>query len=105
MYACFVLCLQMNEFYERMSGARMHAAYIRPGGVSQVNNIKFFIIDSYERASDVLLLWSQKYCLYSNFAFKNMSHNMRKIMHEHDQSAHLCSLICLHCIALDTLVF
>ena len=25
----------MFEFYERVSGARMHAAYIRPGGVSQ----------------------------------------------------------------------
>ena len=25
------------EFYERASGARMHAAYVRPGGVSQVN--------------------------------------------------------------------
>jgi NADH dehydrogenase (ubiquinone) Fe-S protein 2 len=23
------------EFYERISGARMHAAYIRPGGVNQ----------------------------------------------------------------------
>jgi NADH:ubiquinone oxidoreductase subunit D len=23
------------EFYERVSGARMHAAYIRPGGVTQ----------------------------------------------------------------------
>ena len=23
------------EFYERASGARIHAAYIRPGGVSQ----------------------------------------------------------------------
>ncbi len=23
------------EFYERVSGARMHAAFIRPGGVSQ----------------------------------------------------------------------
>ena len=23
------------EFYERVSGARMHAAYIRPGGLSQ----------------------------------------------------------------------
>jgi NADH:ubiquinone oxidoreductase subunit D len=27
---------KMMEFYERVSGARMHAAYIRPGGVSQV---------------------------------------------------------------------
>lgn len=26
---------QMMEFYERVSGARMHAAYIRPGGVAQ----------------------------------------------------------------------
>lgn len=24
----------MREFYERVSGARRHAAYIRPGGVS-----------------------------------------------------------------------
>jgi NADH dehydrogenase (ubiquinone) Fe-S protein 2 len=23
------------EFYERVSGARMHAAYIRPGGIHQ----------------------------------------------------------------------
>jgi NADH dehydrogenase (ubiquinone) Fe-S protein 2 len=23
------------EFYEKVSGARMHAAYIRPGGLSQ----------------------------------------------------------------------
>lgn len=23
------------EFYERVSGARMHAAFIRPGGISQ----------------------------------------------------------------------
>ena len=23
------------EFYERVSGARMHAAYIRPGGVDR----------------------------------------------------------------------
>ena len=30
---------KMMEFYERVSGARMHAAYIRPGGVSQVKRI------------------------------------------------------------------
>lgn len=28
--------VKMFEFYERVSGARMHAAYIRPGGVHQV---------------------------------------------------------------------
>jgi NADH dehydrogenase (ubiquinone) Fe-S protein 2 len=26
---------KVMEFYERVSGARMHAAYIRPGGVTQ----------------------------------------------------------------------
>ncbi|KAK0166887.1 hypothetical protein PV327_004358 [Microctonus hyperodae] len=26
---------KLTEFYERVSGARMHAAYVRPGGVSQ----------------------------------------------------------------------
>ena len=25
---------KLMEFYERVSGARMHAAYIRPGGVA-----------------------------------------------------------------------
>lgn len=28
------------EFYERVSGARLHAAYVRPGGVSQVRCFK-----------------------------------------------------------------
>lgn len=35
---CQFLCgvyWQMFEFYERVSGARMHAAYVRPGGVAQ----------------------------------------------------------------------
>lgn len=32
----FPVCpFQMFEFYERVSGARMHAAYVRPGGVHQ----------------------------------------------------------------------
>jgi len=31
------------EFYERVSGARMHAAYIRPGGVS--NDIPLGLLD------------------------------------------------------------
>lgn len=30
-----IILLQMMEFYERVSGARMHAAYVRPGGVAQ----------------------------------------------------------------------
>nr|YP_006280821.1 NADH dehydrogenase subunit 7 [Cyanophora paradoxa]ADW79175.1 NADH dehydrogenase subunit 7 [Cyanophora paradoxa] len=41
---------KLMEFYERVSGARMHAAYIRPGGVSQdlpnglTNDIYEFVI-------------------------------------------------------------
>jgi len=37
------------EFYERVSGARMHASYIRPGGVNQdlplnfLNDLYYFI--------------------------------------------------------------
>lgn len=34
---------KMMEFYERASGARMHAAYVRPGGVHQVKDIFFNI--------------------------------------------------------------
>ena len=30
----FLLHGQLMEFYERVSGARMHAAYVRPGGVA-----------------------------------------------------------------------
>ena len=30
---------KMMEFYERASGARMHAAYVRPGGVHQVKKM------------------------------------------------------------------
>lgn len=34
----FPVCpFKMFEFYERVSGARMHAAYVRPGGVHQVS--------------------------------------------------------------------
>lgn len=34
------------EFYERVSGARLHAAYIRPGGVSEDLPL-FFLKDLY----------------------------------------------------------
>ncbi|TMW46475.1 hypothetical protein DOY81_008443 [Sarcophaga bullata] len=38
---------KLMEFYERVSGARMHAAYIRPGGVSQDMPLKL-MDDIYE---------------------------------------------------------
>lgn len=33
---CFEEREKIYEFHERACGGRMHAAYIRPGGVSQV---------------------------------------------------------------------
>lgn len=39
----------MMEFYERVSGARMHAAYVRPGGVSL--DLPIGILCRYQRCS------------------------------------------------------
>jgi len=47
------------EFYERVSGARMHAAYIRPGGVHQdiplglLNDIYDFIYRFNSRINEI----------------------------------------------------
>jgi NADH:ubiquinone oxidoreductase subunit D len=37
----------MMELYERVSGARMHAAYVRPGGVAQVQCTHYFALMSF----------------------------------------------------------
>jgi len=47
------------EFYERVSGARMHAAYIRPGGVASdipvglLNDIFDFIVQFNYRINEL----------------------------------------------------
>ena len=47
------------EFYERVSGARFHAAFIRPGGVSQdipeglLNDIFLFIEQFFFRIDEM----------------------------------------------------
>jgi NADH dehydrogenase (ubiquinone) Fe-S protein 2 len=47
------------EFYERVSGARFHANYIRPGGVSHdlphdlINDIYIFINNFYLRINEI----------------------------------------------------
>ena len=63
---------KLMEFYERVSGARMHAAYIRPGGVSQdlpkglLNDIYLFIesfnsrIDELEELLTDNRIWKQR---------------------------------------------
>ncbi len=63
---------KLMEFYERVSGARMHAAYIRPGGVSQdlpiglLNDISIFIhnfnsrIDEFEELLTENRIWKQR---------------------------------------------
>lgn len=50
---------KLMEFYERVSGARMHAAYIRPGGVSQdlpiglINDIYDFSLQFSSRIDEI----------------------------------------------------
>ena len=50
---------KLMEFYERVSGARMHAAYIRPGGLSSdfpaelLNDIKVFVLNFSDRLSEI----------------------------------------------------
>ena len=63
---------KLMEFYERVSGARMHAAYVRPGGVSQdlpiglLNDINLFItdfssrIDEFEELLTNNRIWKQR---------------------------------------------
>jgi NADH dehydrogenase (ubiquinone) Fe-S protein 2 len=47
------------EFYERVSGARMHAAYFRPGGVNQelpigiLDDIYLFLNQFESRISEI----------------------------------------------------
>jgi NADH dehydrogenase (ubiquinone) Fe-S protein 2 len=50
---------KLMEFYERVSGARMHAAYIRPGGLSSdfpaglLSDIKVFSINFSDRLAEI----------------------------------------------------
>jgi len=63
---------KLMEFYERVSGARLHAAYIRPGGVSKdlpkglLNDIYYFVkqfgsrIDEIEELLTKNRIWKQR---------------------------------------------
>jgi len=63
---------KLMEFYERVSGARMHAAYIRPGGVSQdipiglMDDIYIFVeqfstrVDEMEEMLTANRIWKQR---------------------------------------------
>jgi NADH dehydrogenase (ubiquinone) Fe-S protein 2 len=50
------------EFYERASGARLHAAFIRPGGISKpipyglLNDIYSFILQFQSRVDELEFL-------------------------------------------------
>lgn len=48
---------KMMEFYERVSGARMHAAYIRPGGVSLVSQQILYILKVAVQLTNVDLIF------------------------------------------------
>ena len=43
---------QLFEFYERVSGARMHAAYVRPGGVDRVSDVQRLFV-KYDRSLEL----------------------------------------------------
>ena len=63
---------KLLEFYERVSGARMHAAYFRPGGVAQdlplglLDDIFFFIEGFHDRLAELHIvltgnrIWKQR---------------------------------------------
>lgn len=67
------------EFYERVSGARMHAAYIRPGGINQdipiglLDDIYFFINNFNSRICEIETF------LLSNRVWKQRSINIGKL--------------------------
>jgi NADH dehydrogenase (ubiquinone) Fe-S protein 2 len=50
---------KLMEFYERVSGARLHAAYIRPGGVAQdlplgfCNDVLWFVRNAYSKFDQI----------------------------------------------------
>ena len=58
---------KLLEFYERVSGARMHANYVRPGGVSQdlpiglVSDIYQFVKNYYSVLIDRIVVKSKSY--------------------------------------------
>ena len=73
---------KLMEFYERVSGARMHAAYVRPGGVSQdipiglLNDIHIFIstfnsrIDEFEELLSGNRIWKQRLVDVGNVSYE-----------------------------------
>ena len=74
---------KLMEFYERVSGARMHAAYIRPGGVSQdlplglLDDIYLFLqqfrsrIDELEELLTNNRIWRQRLINIGNVSKNN----------------------------------
>jgi NADH dehydrogenase (ubiquinone) Fe-S protein 2 len=73
---------RLMEFYERVSGARMHAAYIRPGGVAQdlplglLDDINDFCDRFYFRVNEIQELltqnriWQQRLVNVGNVSYK-----------------------------------
>jgi NADH dehydrogenase I D subunit len=75
---------KLMEFYERVSGARMHAAYFRPGGVSQdlpvglLNDIYLFLKQFSSRIDEIEFLltnnriWKQRLVDIGIINYKNV---------------------------------
>lgn len=68
---------KMMEFYERASGARLHAAYVRPGGVAIVSTCFF----CWSFAANILIFFqrtcwfhSLMWLSYFSFSFTILEH-------------------------------
>ena len=73
---------KLMEFYERVSGARMHAAYIRPGGVSSdfplglVDDIYLFVkqfkirLDEIDEMLTLNRIWKERLVDIGNVSYK-----------------------------------
>jgi NADH dehydrogenase (ubiquinone) Fe-S protein 2 len=74
---------KLMEFYERVSGARLHAAYIRPGGLSEdislnlCNDIYWFVKQAYTKLDEISLIlttnriWGERLAFVGNVSYKD----------------------------------
>ena len=82
------------EFYERVSGARMHAAYVRPGGVALViSNLMLFWP---EKRVLVLVIWQAIFHTNKQNKGCKIQQNTNTVLSQvffFITSRHLCCLI------------
>jgi len=75
---------KLMEFYERVSGARLHANYIRPGGLLEdlplglSDDIYHFVKQMYKKLDEIAVLlinnriWGERLCYVGNLKYKTI---------------------------------